>query len=154
MIARFAGRQNRCEKAADDAHGSERDRVLAHGEPARQRRDHEQQRECRAGRDERIQLESSEYGQIQHADAPALQDHRVALATIAKAPAKHQQHDAAKRNAGDAQFDRHGDVFGRVLEQKTDADEQHDDANACQRVAAGDPLPDAVRFGAGADGGR
>src|SRR5207302_2040337 len=83
VIARTAGRENRREKAADNADRGKRDRILAHGEPARQHRDDKQKRKRRSRRQQRIELERGEDGEVQDADAAALQDHCVRRPALA-----------------------------------------------------------------------
>ncbi len=51
------------------------------------------------------------------------------------------QRDAARGDRREAQLDREAEMLGEVAKQERDAEEQHDDADARQRVAAGEPRP-------------
>ncbi len=145
VIAGLAGRENRREKAAGNRKRGKRDRVLTHREPRRKGRDRHQEPECRQRRDKIVQAQRGEYRQVEDAHATALQHHRVGTPRQAQPPSDDEQRNSAKCNACEAK--RNGDlhVLDRVLQQKSDADEQKHHSDPCQRIAAGDPGPKRIR---------
>ena len=93
-----------------------------------------------------IEAQRDEDGQVQDADACALQRHRIAWATRAKAKAEREQCDGTERDRGKANPDRDRHPLGGVLEKKRDADEKHDDADSRERVPAAEKAPEPVRL--------
>src|SRR2546422_5890963 len=74
--------------------------------------------------------------------AAPLQGEPVARAVLAQPPADREQPDCAGGHAGQPQLDRHAEALVSVLEQKGDAEEENDDADAHDGVAAGEPAPE------------
>lgn len=140
MVALAGRQQDRCEEAARAAHERERQRVLPHREERAQRADRDHQRERGADGQQRIKLGRGEDRQVQDADAAALQHETVCGAARSHAPADREQRGRGERRACEAEFDRQHVVVGRVLEQERDAEEQHDDPDTHDRVAAEQPV--------------
>ena len=118
----------------------ERHRVLQHGERHGERGDEHQQRERRHRWQQRVKAHRREHGQIENRDGAALHRERVARPLDAQAPAEHQHHDRGERHARQAELHRQRGALGDVSQQERDAEEQHDDARAHQRVAAGEVI--------------
>ncbi len=140
MVALAGRQQDRREEAARAAHECERQRVLPHREERAQRADRDHQRERGADGQQCIQLGRGEDRQVQDADAAALQHEAVCGATRPHAPADREQRGRGERRAREAELDRQHVVVGRVLQQERDAEEQHDDPDAHDRVAAEQPV--------------
>ncbi len=128
--------ENRREEAARAAHEGQRRRVLPHRQKRAQAADRDHQRQGRARRQQMVELRCGEHRQIERTDAAALQDQPVRAAALANAPAESKQGGRGKCDAGEAEFDRQQAVVGRVFEQERNAEEQHNDADAHDRVAA------------------
>ena len=121
--------------------------VLPHGEEGRQRRDEHQQRERGLGRDQVVQPQRAEDGEVEDADARALQAQRIARASRVRSRQPSTSSTSAREpDARDAQLRRNEAVLDGVAEQEREADEEDDDADARDRVAAGEPRDDGVGF--------
>ena len=155
VVARARRYQHRRREAAERAEHRERQRVLLHGQDARLGDERDQQDEREQRRQQVIERERGEHGEVQHADARALQRQRVAAPRMAQPPADAEQHQAEHCDAREPQLDRHADVLDRVAREEGHADEQHDRADAGKNVAAGDPAPKRMgRDGRTCGGGR
>ncbi len=132
-------RQHRREKAARRAEHRQRERLLPHGERARCGHEAEQQRERDRRGQHVVQPEGGEHGQVQDADAAALQAQAVAGTGMPQSPADAEQDGAGQRDAGQTQFDRQRERLGGVLGEERDAEEEHHHADAHHGVAAEQP---------------
>ena len=118
--------------------------VLRNGEQRTEHRDRGHEDEGERGRQQRMQLDRGERGQIEDPDSGALKNEAVALpagrvGAFAKAPAEAEQKGADERHAGVAKLDRHADALGRVAQQEREAEEEDQHADLDDRVAAEDP---------------
>jgi hypothetical protein len=89
-----------------------------------------------------VETEGGEDDEVEDADAAALQCEPVARATLAQSPADDQQRQRADGRAGESQLDGQMESLVGVLQEERDAEEEDDDADSHDRVAAGEPLPD------------
>ena len=89
-----------------------------------------------------IQPEGGKHRDIKHADAAALHDQAVIGTRLAQTPTDAEHDERAQSNADQPRFDGNLDMLRSVLEQKGDAEKQHDDAKAHQRVATEEKVPE------------
>ncbi len=136
--------EQRREKAAGDREPRQRLRIGAQREPDRERGDADQQRDRDLGRKHVVEPQRRVDREVQDAGAGALQRQPVGRSRGSHPQAESDQRAAGQRDAGQAQLDRHGEMLGEVAQQEGDAEEQHDDADPGERIAAGEPRPHRV----------
>ena len=151
-VAAAPGRgEDRREEAAADRDDGERERVLRDGEGHGGGRHADQEHEGERPGQHAEEAKGGEDDEVQHGDAAALQDERVARPGLAQAPAEGEHHQRAERHRGEAQLDRNMDALVEILDEERDADEQHQDADLRDHVAADQALPEVragrLRFG-------
>ena len=83
--------------------------------------------------------------EIEDARAGALQRQPVARTRTGEGKTDHHQRDSERRDGSEAELERDREVLGKILEEERDAEEHDDDADARQRVAAGEPGPQRIR---------
>ena len=143
--AAVVAHQHRGQESAGDGQARERLRIVAHGEPDRERRHRDEQRDRQRLGQHAIGSKRRVGRQVEDAGAGTLQGKAVARARSHKAHAERRQCESAARNHGEPQLDRDRESLGEVPQQEGNAEEQYDDTDARQRVAAGEPRPPAIR---------
>ena len=132
------------EEAAGDRQSGKRLRIVADGQPHGQPRGGREQHECHRRRQDVVEPERGEHGEVQDARARPLQRQPVPRSVGLELDAQCDQYRAQQRNTRQAKLDRDGDVVREVLEQESHAEKQHDDADPRERVAACEPRPQRV----------
>ena len=79
--------------------------------------------------------------QVKDADCTALKCQRVAQAPGPQSPTENEQHQRAEGDAAKSKLNRDMCVLGEIAQQKSDPEEQHDDAGAHKSVATGEVVP-------------
>jgi hypothetical protein len=151
VAAAAARGEDRREEAAAGADDGERHRVLPDREDGGEHRDRREQEEGAPGRQEVPEPQRAEGREVEDRHAGALQSERVAATALAQPPADDEQRDAAGRHRARAAPPEACVVRG-VLEQEGEADEEDQQADSRDGVAAGEPRHEG--FGSAGGGGR
>ncbi len=138
MIAGAARCENRREEAARQAEDRERHGILQHREKCRTDDQYDHHGKGERQRDHRIELGRREYREIQDTERTALQDQCIAGVARAQSPADDQSGNACDKNGGQSQFNGQNLPVRCILEQKSDANEQHQNGDLYHQVAGGE----------------
>jgi len=135
--------------------------VLQHRQRARQDRKHRHESEGRASGKHSVQAQRRERRQVQDADRAALHRHRKSGSPATQAPADREEDERGDGHSEQAHLDRNMGVLRHIAQQECDADEQDQQSDPCDRVAAkkpvahtGGPLRDGWRVGRNGSPGR
>ena len=109
-----------------------------------QRRNGSQQRKSNGRSKQRHELQRGEHGQVQHAKPTADHRHRIGAPSHAQTSADGDHGRTDQRDSRKLSLHGEGEIFGKVRQQKGDAEKQDDDADANDGVAAGEPRPNWV----------
>ena len=156
VVAAARRKQHRRQVAADEAQHGQRGRVLLHRQHAGTGHQDEHHHEGRHGAQHFVIAEGREHHQQQDADGAALQAQAEGRALGGAAQAPDQARDGAGGDAGQAEFDGHGQPagVGGVLDGRGHAEQEHQHAQLHRHVAFEEPgleqaggLGDDVGFG-------
>ncbi len=139
VIARAGRREHRREEAAGRPEDGEALGLLAQREDRGARGDHGQQSEREAGGQQGVEPQGREDREIHDPDAAALQRDGEPGASAAQPPAERRECHPGEHGAADPEFRRDVGVVVREFQEEGDAEEQHDDADPDDRVAAREP---------------
>ncbi|MNF50006.1 hypothetical protein D3C84_312910 [compost metagenome] len=141
MVAAAGRGQDGRGKTAERGRSRQPQGVLRNRENRRAEGHQQQQGERLRRRKQRMQAHGGEDRQVQHGDARALQHQAVVRVAQAQPPAQAEQGDGAGRNPGVTQLHRHHHAFGGVAQEKGQAEEQQQHADAQHGIATEQPGP-------------
>src|SRR3990172_7117937 len=148
MASLTRGGEDRSEEAADGRERRERERVLGHREHRRERHEQEEKGEGHRSRDQRIEAEGGEDGEIEDADASSLKSEPETRTRGSRSPAEDQKRYASERGTREPELDGKERALDRVLQEEGDAEEKdhhsHGDDEAWPREVGFRPAPDAI----------
>ena len=141
--ARGRPREDGRGEAARDAEDRQCGRVLHERERAAQDGHGRHQRDRDARRDQRVQRRRRVDGEVEDGHAAALERQREGRVRPPQPPPDERERDADGGGGSEAHLDREEPVLGRVPDADAHADEQDQQADARERVAAGREGPRA-----------
>ena len=135
-VAGVAGHEDRAEESAQGRQDSQARRVLAHRQGGGEADQHEHDAQPDTGGDHIVEVDGREGSEVHDAGAAALQRKRVLPAHVPQAPSNRQQRDTGSRSGTEADLRRKPALLGRIAQEKREAEEEKDDTDPHECVAA------------------